>query len=427
MNVHFNINLTKTQQKIYDLIHDKAVREVVAVTSRQIGKTVLAELLAIETLITKKCNVAYVSPDYSQGKKVFRELINILSPTGLIAKKNSSDLTIELTNGSIMLFFSAKNATAMRGQTISGMLILDETAFIPETTPDGQNIYHNIIRPITKARNPKILFLSTPHGKHGLFYDKYLESLTSDKVKSVVATIYDDELISKEEIKELKASTPKIAWEQEFECKFLDSALTAIEGFEMQFVDKQEVINENCVWIGADMSANGEDRTVVTFIDKENNTKQYLIEGTLDQKYKKIAELIDKYKGLQIAYLENNGVGEAMINEVKKLVKKNKSKMLYWTTTNDNKNEMVANLQLAMNNNEITFSNDNKELYSEFGTFEYTINKKTRRITYGAKSPKHDDYVMSLLIALRAKQDYPNTSLKARYTAIGSYEVVKIQ
>ena len=200
INLKFKINLTSKQKEAYDLFHKEEVRELVLNFSRQSGKTTLCEILLIETLVKKKCTCAYISPDYGQGKRVFREIVNLLSQTQLIKKKNSSDLTLELINGSYLQFFSGKNPTAIRGNTISGLLVLDEAAYLPEETSDGQNFYHMVVKPITKAKKPKIIFISTPNGKFGLFYQKYLEGLNSDTVKTVECNIYTDSTISKEDI-----------------------------------------------------------------------------------------------------------------------------------------------------------------------------------------------------------------------------------
>jgi len=410
MKLNFRINLRPAQKEAYDAFHDPTVNELVLNFSRQQGKTTLCEILIIETLVKKKSNVFYISPDFAQGKKVYREILNLLQPTGLITKKNSSDLTIELFNGSYLGFFSCKNPTAIRGNTCSGLLILDECAYLPEETSDGQNLWHMVIKPITKAKKPKVIFISTPNGKHGLFYEKYLEGLNSKSVKTIECDIFRDTSMTPEEIELLKKDTPPSAWQQEYLVKFLDNALTAFEGFENQFIDYQEdkeVKYDEPVWIGLDFSANGEDETILTVVNKANHVRQYKIDGSLDMKYSKIAKIIDEYKRVVAVYMECNGIGEPMINEIKKLVKNNKSKLHYWTTTNESKNAMVGMLQLLIANAGICFSIHNKELYKQFGLFGFEINKKTRKITYGAKAPNHDDRIMSLMMALQAKEDYP--------------------
>lgn len=417
INLKFKINLTKKQKEAYDLFHKEEVRELVLNFSRQSGKTTLCEILLIETLVKSKTNCAYISPSFAQGKKVFREIVNLLSQTQLIAKKNSTDLTISLINGSFLQFFTALNPTAIRGQTISGLLVIDEAAYLPEETSDGQLLWPMVIQPITKAKKPKIIFVSTPNGKSGIFYEKYLQGLNSQTTRTVECNIYEDTTISKEDIDELKATTPPLAWQQEFECKFLDSALTVFEGYEKQFIDYQKVTFDK-VWYGVDFSSVGEDETVVT----KTNGKyvwQKVIKGTLDSKYRQIADIINNEKKLVMCYLEENSIGSPMANEVKKLVK-NKSRVLEYITTNENKAENVGNLQLAIAQNEIFFNKEDTELYKQMGVFTYKISKQTRRISYAAKEPYHDDRVMSLMIALRAKEDYPSKSLESSYRFIAT-------
>lgn len=417
INLKFKINLTSKQKEAYDLFHKEEVRELVLNFSRQSGKTTLCEILLIETLVKKKCTCAYISPSFAQGKKVFREIVNLLSQTQLIAKKNSTDLTISLINGSFLQFFTAMNPTAIRGQTISGLLVIDEAAYLPEETSDGQLLWPMVIQPITKAKKPKVIFVSTPNGKSGIFYEKYLQGLNSQTTRTVECNIYEDTTISKEDIDELKATTPPLAWQQEFECKFLDSALTVFEGYEKQFIDYQNVTFDK-VYMGVDFSSVGDDETVVT----KTNGKyvwQKVINGTLDNKYRQIADIINNEKKLVMCYLEENSIGSPMANEVKKLVK-NKSRVLEYITTNENKAENVGNLQLAIAQNDIFFNKEDTELYKQMGVFTYKISKQTRRITYAAKEPYHDDRVMSLMIALRAKEDYPNKSLESSYRFIAT-------
>ena len=417
INLKFKINLTSKQKEAYDLFHKEEVKELVLNFSRQSGKTTLCEILLIETLIKKKCTCAYISPDFAQGKKVFREIVNLLSQTQLIKKKNSSDLTIQLINDSFLQFFSAKNPTAIRGNTISGLLVLDEAAYLPEETADGQNFYHMVVKPVTKAKKPKVIFVSTPNGKFGLFYQKYLEGFTSETTKTVECNIYTDSTISKEEIDELKATTPPLAFRQEFLVEFLDSALTVFEGYEKQFIDYQKVTFEK-VWIGVDLSSVGEDETVVTKTSGKY-VWQKVIKGTLDSKYRQIADIINNEKNLIMCYIEANGIGSPMINEIKKLIK-NKSRVLEYITTNENKAENVGNLQLAIAQNNIFFNKEEKELYKQLGLFSYKVNKITHRITYAAVPGAKDDRVMSLMIARRAMEDYPNKSLESSYRFIAT-------
>lgn len=404
MNINFNINLTSNQQKAYDLFHQKETKELLLLFSRQQGKTIFAELMIMETALKyKNATIVYISPLYTQGKKVYREIISCLEPHKLIEKKDGSSLTITLFNKTIIQFFTTLSPTAIRGTTCTHLLVLDEAAFFPEKTSTGEDLWYNIIQPITKTRKPKILYISTPNGKRGIFYKKYLQSQEEQDIKCVKADIYSDSFISKEEIDKIKQEIPPLVFDQEYLCKFLDSPLTVFKGFETQFKKIKSIDKNEICWIGIDLSSVGNDRTVVSIINKSNNVEQYVIEGELDEKYKKIANIINSYNKLQKCYIETNGIGSPMINEIKKLVKY-KNKIVEWVTTNNSKSEIIGILQTYISNKDIWFDENNTLLYKEMGIFTYKISNRSK-VIFSAPEGQHDDTVMSLAIALKAKED----------------------
>ena len=380
------------------------------------GKTLFAEVMLIEYLCKQNKFNAYISPSFSQGRKVYRELIELLSPSGIITKANSSTLTIETKYGSTFQAFSMETPNAIRGYTVSGILVMDEVSFFPDTLPDGSEPWSSVIMPITKARKPKVLVISTPKGKRGLFYEMYLRGVAQEKgFREITATIYDDKLVTEEEIEDIKRRVSPMAFEEEFMVKFLDSSVTFFRGYENVFSDY--VYNENVKqWIGIDLSANGEDATIVTKVNELMQVKQYKVDGTLDSKYRQIADIINSTGNLQMSYLEINGIGAVMLNEIQKLVS-NKSKLREWTTTNQTKEKAVSTLAMAIANKEIHFNNEDKELFSELGTFivKYT---KTGHMQFEALAGRHDDRVMALAIALQAKLDHDYKFTKTFATVI---------
>lgn len=404
MELHFDINLTKKQKEAYDLLHDNETKVLVARWSRQSGKSVFAEIALIESMCKPLTFNAYISPTYSQGRKVYKEITQLLENTGVIKKANASTLTIQTIFNSYLQFFTMESPTAIRGYTISGLLVLDEASFFPDVLTDGSEPWSSVIMPITKARKPKILVISTPKGKRGMFYDMYMKAVGGEKgYREISATIYDDDLVSEEEIEDIKKSVSPIGFQEEFLVEFLDSSLTFFKGYEHCFSEFNYDHNKK-QWIGIDLSANGEDATIVTKINEDMQVKQYKVEGTLDSKYQQIADIINSTVGLQMAYLEINGIGAVMLNEIEKLVS-NKSKLREWTTTNQTKESAVSSLAMAIANKDIHFNTIDNELYSELGTFivKYT---KTGKMQFEAQSGKHDDRCMSLAIALQCKQDY---------------------
>lgn len=406
MKINFDIELTKKQKEAYDIMHEKETQFLIARWSRQCGKTIFAEIMLIEYLCKNNTFNAYISPTFSQGKKVFAELCQLLEGSGIIKKANAADLKIESIYGSTLKFFSMESSTAIRGNTVSGILVMDEAAFFPTQLPSGEDPYYNVIYPIIKARKPKVLVISTPNGRQGMYYDLYLKAFNEEKgYKQITASIYDDDLITKEEIEDLKRGYPPLAFQQEFEVQFLDNALTVFPNFETCFDGHFE---KGKCWIGIDPSSVGEDNTILSVINQDKQVRQFKVDGSLDQKYDKLARLINELNPVA-TYIENNSIGEVMANEIKKKLKR-KSNFYTFTTTNESKKQYISLLAVAIANNEIHFEVENKLLFSELSTFTFKLTKGGN-ITYAARDGYHDDTVTSLGICLQCREDFQYKSI----------------
>lgn len=402
MEIRFGIKLTNGQKTAWELCHNKNNKTVVLCWSRQSGKSVLCEMLLIEYLFNKNTYNVYISPTFQLGRKVYKEITQLLEQTNVIKKANSSTLTIETIYGSTLQFFSAESYTAIRGTTCNGVCIIDEAAYIQDTLPNGENFWGNVVMPITKARKPLVVLVSTPCGTQGFFYDFYLRAMNNEEgIVQLTRDIYSDSLVTPQEIEEIKKSIPPKAFLQEFECRFLQSSLTFFEGFENCFEDF--VYKSGKEWCGLDISANGQDDTILTRINSQGQVKIHKVTGTLDVKYTKIANLLNEINPVAI-YMENNGVGAPFINSVKKLVNR-KNNIYEWTTTNSSKEEIISDLAVAIANKEVHFNNEDTELYSQFGTFICKISK-TKKLIFGAQDGKHDDMIMATAIALKAREDF---------------------
>ena len=226
-------------------------------------------------------------------------------------------------------------------------------------------------------------------------------TVVSDDMIYIKRTIYEDALISQEEIENLKKGYPPMAWKCEFECTFMANALSVFPNFETCFtIDSYS--GGKC-WCGIDPSSVGEDNTIVSFVNERNEVKQYKIDGDLDTKYKAMAKLINEYNPIS-TYIESNSIGEVMANEIKKHLTR-KSNFYTFATTNESKKQYISLLAVVINNNEIHFEKANTLLYSELGTFSYKLTK-TGNITYAAIDGKHDDTITSLGICLQCKSDF---------------------
>lgn len=410
MEVKLDLTLTPKQKQVYKTLHEDDTTYLVVRFSRQCGKTVISEVLMIEYLLKPNTFSAYISPTYAQGQKVFKEMLQILQPTGLLKGANASSMEFETIYGGRLKFFSMQSPTAIRGNTIkNGILVLDECAFFPTQLPDGSEPWSSVIYPIIKAniKRNKVLMISTPKGKRGFFWTAYNNALQGIKGwKEISATIYDDALISEDEIENIKQSMTPIAFDEEFLVKFLDNSISFFQGFENCFSDYEYY--ENCAqYIGIDPSGNGADDMVLTKINSKGQTKSIELTGSLDKKYIDAANIINNTKNLKLVYIEINGLGAPIHNEIKKLCI-NKNIIKEWYTSNDTKTEMLSDLALAIVKREVSFDNKDTKLKSQFGTFgsSYT---KTGKLQLIGLNNAHDDKILSLGIAYAARRDANKT------------------
>lgn len=401
MNLNFDISLSKSQQEVYELVKDKRYKFITVVFSRQSGKTVLMECLCIEWLMSKYNTIAYVCRNFVLAKKLYRELIRIL-PKEVIKTANGTDLMIESIFGATLNFYSAEQGASLRGQTFTHM-ICDEFAFHKQEQTDGTHLWNDILSPTLKARGKKCIFVSTPLGKNNIFYEMYQRGLSDDfpKYASILKTIYDDGFITEDEIEEIRKGIPELSFRQEYLCEWLDDGLSFFQGYSECFnIDKYSV--GKC-WIGIDCSGDGSDATVCAKINENGEIEVFEAVGTLDMKYRQIADYINKSNPTAV-YGEINGLGLPMLEEIKKLVR-HRNKVYDWTTSNSSKEEIISDLAVAIANKDVHFLRDDMKTYNELGNFVVSISK-SRKLTFAARGSFHDDRVMATAIALKAKNDF---------------------
>lgn len=400
MTVNFNISLSNSQKEVYDLVHNDDYKYYTVVFSRQSGKSTLMMVLCIEWLFGKGNSIAYVCRTRLLGETLYGEIVKVI-PKDKLTKTNGSSLCIEAVTGSKLQFFSAEQGNALRGQTFTHM-INDEFSFHKQEQPDGTKLWYDIMSPTLKVRGKKCLFVGTPLGKNNILYEMYQRGLSDDfpDYVSILKNIYDDGFITPEEIEKTKRDIPEISFRQEYLCEWLEDGLTFFQGYSDCF-DIDKWTGDKC-WIGIDFSSDGQDSTICAKISDNGSVEIFEAKGTLDMKYRQIADYIDKNNPVAV-YAENNGVGSPMIGEVKKLVR-HRSKIYEWTTTNSSKEEIVSDLAVAIANRKVHFIKSDDKLYNELGNFVVTVSK-TRKLTFAARGSGHDDTVLATCIALRCKED----------------------
>lgn len=414
VDIEIEAKLKKAQTVIYAYctkgIHEK-VKYVVVNIARQLGKSFVARLIALTWMATSGVTVGYFTITNRLGREFYKKMLDTIPPAA-IKSKNSVDLIIELVNGSRMIFFSTESVQAIRGFTLD-FCIFDEVSHAREWTPEGEHVWYNIISPLMDARGKKCLFISTPNGAQGFFYEQYLKAKKKEAgYRLVECSIYGDETVTPEKIAEKRATYPEIQFRQEYGCEFLENGSSYFNNYGRCFCIKN-FDDSGKLWAGVDFSSVGKDDTVLTVANEKGEIKQFLIDKKkLDEKYGAIASILNGYGNkLQKCLFESNSIGAVMSNEILKLLNPEvKDKIEFFTTTNKSKEEIIELLALDIEKKNISFMEANTTLREQFSTFSYKILPKSKAMQFGALEGYHDDFVMSLAICNYARHKYKITT-----------------
>lgn len=386
------------QKKIIEMANDNRTKKVIVNIFRQYGKSFVCRYLSLLWMQKPGTVVGYITQTSRLAKDIFKKFVTMF-PEELIKSKDGKDFIIELTNGSKLIFFSVEQTHAIRGFTLD-FLIWDEVSHSREYTPDGEHIYYNIVAPLLDAKGKKEIYISTPNGAQGFFYNEAMKALNGeDGYAYLRVSVYQDETKDKKWIESKRKDYPELAWKQEYECEFLEGGISFFKDFGKLFKDDSFDWSQKMV-CGVDFSSVGTDNTVMTFMNEDRQTYQYVIQGDLDYKYQQMAEHLNKV-GNRLVYclFESNSIGEVMGNEVKKLVNVGtRSRIDFIYTSNSTKQDYIEKLALDIEQENLSFMENNKILEEELKTYTYTVSKTGKKV-FNALEGYHDDTVISLALA----------------------------
>lgn len=395
-----NITLPKTEKWQKEVINSYIEHQhntiITVLSKRQCGKSVCMELLLLYAALSKQSTSICVSPKLEQSRKIFNDICKILRRTPLISRKNETLLNIELINGSQILFKSAEQKDTLRGYTVSGVLCIDEAAFI------NDDVFYELLLPWTNVHQASIVLTSTPKFKQGFFYENYMRGLNEEKGNITIdwGKFDTSKYLSKEKLEMYRQQMPKSAFISEFLGQFCDADSLVFGDFkgcikENKFNPNYEVIM-SIDW----GSGSGQDDTAITllqYIDGKvvvlcvfyfNNLK---VKDTILE----IKKLVDKYKVSNII-VEKNSIGKIYFDVMCEEFDSYDITITTFVTTNNSKNKIINELVLDFEQNKIEIPND-KKLINELSFFESSITKNNN-VTFNAKIGQHDDLVISLAI-----------------------------
>lgn len=393
------------QKAVIDEVKDaRGTGKIVVVKSRrQLGKSTLIANLLLYYAINYSGSKNYcLSPTLKQAKKIYKSVVKALTKAKLVKTANGSDLSIVLRNESEVNFKSAEQNEALRGETCTGILCIDEMAYIPDAIYD-------IIRPWTDFHKAVTLMVSTPFVKDGYFWTYYNYGL--EKSHNTVSIDWTDakyqedldKILSPERLKEYEAILPKKVYKTEYKGEFIDGG-----GIVFDYVrdahKNVEIKPTDKLYVGIDWSNQAKnDSSVISIVNQ--NCEQVFVKGwnnlsplkQIDIIYNELEPYLNQ---IQAIVCEVNSLGKPYTDLLKeRLQDRHKNKIVEFNTTNPSKNDIVGKMQVALEQHTITLL-PNEEQKRQFEYYSCEYNPQTKTVTYNAPNGLHDDYVMATMFAL---------------------------
>jgi phage FluMu gp28-like protein len=399
---------TRKQKEIIDACTTNDIKYIIGCFGRQAGKSFTAMNLLLKWVLEDNGSVAmWVSPVYSQAKKVFTELTNTIAGTGLTKSINKSELTITFINGSVMYFRSGEREDTLRGYTLT-YLVIDEAAYIKD------EVWNTVLRPTVLVQGKKVLFISTPKGRNW-FYNLAMRGYSDDypQYKTFHATSFDTPYITEEELIEAKMSLPETIYKQEILAEFIDDGGEVFSNLKLNCVlnSYPQMVVDKKYYAGLDFGRQN-DYTVLTILNSEGEMVDFYRERQKSWDII-ISEVVNKLKKWRpVCFAEVNSIGDVLFENIRKQY----TSLQPFVTNNESKQNLIEDLIMCLNEEKLKLPSPelNSDLYKELSVFTYEYSPKTRKVRYGSPNGFHDDTVISLALA------YHSFKKKANY---GSYVV----
>jgi len=385
------LTLHNRQKDIADDIIKSSAKYFIVNASRQSGKSVLmSQLLLYFGINNSDKDIVYITPTYSLGKKLFKNILKAIRPSGVVKRHNLSNLIIELINGSEITFLSAESYDNIRGLSLD-YIFLDEFAFFKE------DAWASIKPTVAARKHAKVVISSTPKGKN-LFHE--LAKLgESENVRYEYYYMHysDNPNYDIAEVLDAKKVLPDAIYRQEYEAEFIDDGGTVFKGVrDIQTITEWSEPEQRVKYF-AGIDVGKKDSTVLTIMDYSG--KIVFIYSINNQSYEKIIsgllEVLNKYNPL--TYIEVNSVGDVLFD----MLSKEYRGLVAWHNTNKVKTDMIELLVKNISIKDISLPT--AELFPtldfELSVFTFEYNPKTRTIRYAASGSFHDDTVISLGLA----------------------------
>jgi predicted phage terminase large subunit-like protein len=205
--------------------------------SRQSGKSTIVAILALHhALLNPGALVAILSPSQRQSTELLRKIRRynrLLGQPG--GRVTDSATSLELRNGSRVVALPGSESTT-RGFTAS-LLLIDEAAQVSEDD-------YYAATPMLAATQGRLIILSTPHGKQGIFWHAWDQGPDWKRVK---VTADECPRISKDFLDRERCLMGEQRFAQEYCCEFVQGEGSLFKEEWIQYFDPHTVPNMDMI------------------------------------------------------------------------------------------------------------------------------------------------------------------------------------
>jgi len=368
----------------------------ILVWHRKARKTFTALLKVFKEAIEHPGVYWIISPVFRLAKDTIwndpRMLDTVFDPR-IVEKKNLTDLSLKLINGSWIYLYGADKPDYLRGPNPRGV-VLDEFAVLkPE-------IWTEIVAPIIYSNKGWAFFCFTPKGQNHAWKLWLAQKDNSDWETSFLP-VSKSQLLTKKEIGSIKKSLPASAYAQEFECEFLSGEGVVFRRIREAIKDIKPNFERPHIF-GLDLGRK-RDFTVLVGFDRTNNHMDFFDRFTLvdwDLQVQRIVHSLRKFHDPSVV-VEANSIGDPIIEDLRRAG----VRVIPFVTSLQSKNNLIKKLSIFIENKYISFP-DIPDLIDELGSFGYEITK-SGNTKYSAPQGCHDDCVMAMGLAVTKLSDKP--------------------
>ncbi len=402
--------LTPWQQDLHDAMTDSfgSGKVFVVKAKRQVGKSIIAAIETIITALEHKSVSVILEPTMPQCRRVYKDIKAWTENAGIVSEYNNSLYEIKFNNGSEIVFKSAEQRDRLRGLTVSGLLVIDEAAFIPDDIID-------IVFPWTDAHRSPVLLISTPLFKDGRYYNLYDSADNKTSFAFDWARYDTSRFLPADKLDYYKSVMSPLKFQSEYLGLFIEDASFVFKNI-MGCIretrgETSDTKHSEPVYCGIDWgTGDGHDYTAITMCDAAGNFTDIIYFNNLspDEQIRRVADIINSRPTLKRVTAELNSIGKVYFDTVKRRLTRPQI-LSGFTTSNESKREIIEGLAVRIQNGKIRYPYD-KELISQLQ--HYACEKTPAgKVTYNALGGYHDDIVMAMAITVNGLN-----SNKAKYT-----------